>query len=273
MTNLNLSYATVGIELWSSSNNTITGNTICNNNDGVYLRDLSNNNTITGNTICNNSNNGIYLRDSSNNVIYLNKFIDNNVNAYNYNGTNYFDNGTYGNYWSDYTGVDADSDGIGDTPYYIEEDAIDNYPLMSPANITIDILGPQFMKITWTPEEPEEDEVVTVLANITDESGINTAILSYFDGTWHNVTMTYSSTQNLWMAVIPGMPANQEVRFKIYARDSVGNWAVSQEYSYIVARSGSTGGFLGSLESIYIPLGVLAAAGVAIIFVIIRKRR
>jgi len=36
-----------------------------------------------------------------------------------------------GNYWSDYAGVDADGDGIGDTPYVIDENNTDRYPLIS----------------------------------------------------------------------------------------------------------------------------------------------
>lgn len=36
-----------------------------------------------------------------------------------------------GNYWDDYTGTDADNDGIGDTPYRIYySDINDEYPLM-----------------------------------------------------------------------------------------------------------------------------------------------
>jgi len=46
-----------------------------------------------------------------------------------------------GNFWSDYTGVDlysgpyqneTGSDGLGDTPYIINADNVDNYPLMNP---------------------------------------------------------------------------------------------------------------------------------------------
>ena len=37
-----------------------------------------------------------------------------------------------GNYWSDYTGADADGDGIGDTPYSIASGILDYYPMMQP---------------------------------------------------------------------------------------------------------------------------------------------
>jgi parallel beta-helix repeat protein len=58
-----------GIRPDSSSNNTITGN-ICNNNNYSGIRlDSSSNNTITGNTCNNNSDSGIYLPSSSNNTV------------------------------------------------------------------------------------------------------------------------------------------------------------------------------------------------------------
>ena len=130
-----------GIKVYSSDNR-ITGNNISNNGGGIDLWLYSSNNRITDNNISNNVH-GIFLMDSSNNSIYLNNFIDNSDNVCSYDSANiwnsteeitYTYNGkTYtnylGNYWSDYTGSDADGDGIGDTPYIIDGDK-DNYPLM-----------------------------------------------------------------------------------------------------------------------------------------------
>jgi len=44
---------------------------------------------------------------------------------------NLWDNGHKGNYWSDYNGTDANHDGTGDTPYIIDTNNTDNYPLMT----------------------------------------------------------------------------------------------------------------------------------------------
>ena len=42
---------------------------------------------------------------------------------------------TQGNYWNDYVGVDNNLDGVGDTPYLINANNIDRYPLMYPFDI------------------------------------------------------------------------------------------------------------------------------------------
>lgn len=70
------------------------------------------------------------------NKIYHNDLIKNTLQAFDggkYPGLNIWDNGypDGGNYWSDYSGVDLDFDGIGDTPYVFEGNQ-DRYPLMHP---------------------------------------------------------------------------------------------------------------------------------------------
>jgi parallel beta-helix repeat protein len=128
--NVNVKRYYGGICVHYSSNNTIIGNNITNNDSGIWLYYSSNNN-VSGNNIASNTNNGIYLLGSSNNTIYHNNFINNTQQVYGAS-TNAWDDGypSGGNYWSSYTGVDSDHDGIGDGWYEIDADNIDHYPLM-----------------------------------------------------------------------------------------------------------------------------------------------
>lgn len=48
--------------------------------------------------------------------------------------TDYWDNGTAGNYWSNYEGTDSNNDNIGDTAYTVSINTIDRYPLMAMAS-------------------------------------------------------------------------------------------------------------------------------------------
>jgi len=127
----------------SSSNNSISGNTITVNVYGILLLDSCNNNGISENTIANNWH-GIEIWFSSDNKFYHNNFVDNTQQVWMLNESGYanvWDDGypSGGNYWSDYTGVDiysgqyqneTGSDGIGDTPYVINADNKDRYPLV-----------------------------------------------------------------------------------------------------------------------------------------------
>jgi hypothetical protein len=51
-------------------------------------------------------------------------------------GVNYFDDGNEGNYYSDYSGEDNNGDGVGDTPHFIDAENKDNYPLITPIDIS-----------------------------------------------------------------------------------------------------------------------------------------
>jgi len=72
-----------------------------------------------------------------NNTFYCNNIVNNIQNVFTGNPRhlNFWDNGKEGNYWSDHKGTDDNGDGIGDTPYVIDENNQDNYPLMSPADV------------------------------------------------------------------------------------------------------------------------------------------
>jgi parallel beta-helix repeat protein len=171
--NLNISKATIGIHLWGTYNSTILGNYIANNADGILL-ESSSNNSINGNNIENNfvgisldffsnyniisGNNltanrwcAIKLTYSSNNSIFHNNFIIKytepfTTRVYTHHSINYWDDDypSGGNYWSDYAGVDlysgpyqneTGSDGMGDTPYVIDANNVDRYPLMAPFKV------------------------------------------------------------------------------------------------------------------------------------------
>jgi len=126
-----------GIYLRSSSNSTIAGNTASLNYDeGIFLMESSNN-TIIGNNASSNNHHGIYIHTSSNNVLFNNIFSNNTLLQANITSgdTNTWDNGYEGNYWGDYSerypnATESDGSGIWDTPYIIDENNQDNYPLI-----------------------------------------------------------------------------------------------------------------------------------------------
>ena len=120
-----------GIYLGSSTSNTIIRNVVYENDYGIWMEFGSNNNTISENSINDNSLTGIFINISIGTYIYLNCF-SNTLNANDDGSANHWDNGTKGNYWTDYTGSDADNNGIGDVSYNINGSAgsQDNFPLM-----------------------------------------------------------------------------------------------------------------------------------------------
>jgi parallel beta-helix repeat protein len=133
-----------GIYSFYSNRNIISGNHIkANDWSGIFL-DVAFNNNISGNSLTNNGH-GIYLYESSNNIIYHNNFINNTQQVYDDSwdfpdvppSISIWDDGypSGGNYWSDYeekypNATELDGSGIWDTPYVIDDNNQDNYPIV-----------------------------------------------------------------------------------------------------------------------------------------------
>ena len=142
----------IGVCLGGSSNNTISGNNVINSTYAGILMNCSSYNVISKNNITTNYD-GILVDASFNNTIVHNNFVrstNRQVDIVYPGSGNVYDEGYpwCGNYWSDYNGTDVKSgpfqnetgsDGVGDTPYVIDSNNKDGYPLMSPwtANFTI----------------------------------------------------------------------------------------------------------------------------------------
>ncbi|WGM89872.1 MAG: NosD domain-containing protein [Candidatus Bathyarchaeum tardum] len=143
-----------GIRLICGSSNTISGNIIVENDEGISIWGTAGN-TIAWNNITNNKR-GIYVETSGINLIHHNNFVDNTNDSWDYGYTpwpfqlpfseNIWDDGKEGNYWGTYNGTDNNMDGIGDTPHVLYENNTDNFPLMQPAELPIEI--PEFR--SWT---------------------------------------------------------------------------------------------------------------------------
>jgi parallel beta-helix repeat protein len=156
-----------GIWMYTAKHNTIKNCTIYNNTVGIWVHHMSNFNTIHDCTISSNFESGIYFCCASahntmyhnnisfnlgigarvdffENTFYLNNFINNSKNAHSPSYKNFWDNGSRGNYWSDYDeesegAYDNDSNGIVDSPHVLSRkqdgakvDNHDRYPLIYP---------------------------------------------------------------------------------------------------------------------------------------------
>lgn len=145
-----------GITIYSSLNS-IHDNMISNNKIGIELLGYyAKNNTIYTNNITNNDV-GVSLSSyAANNTFYQNNFLDNTQQVSGESLKLNFWNGNYsvgGNYWSDFTTRyptaedtksgpyqnETGSDNIWDSPYIIDANNVDNYPIVPELSLTFTI--------------------------------------------------------------------------------------------------------------------------------------
>ena len=145
-----LKYNKYGIYFISGLNNTVEGNYIYNNFyntmegltfdfyddhnqiinneiigcvNGIKFR-LSSYNVISGNIIRDNYYGILVMGGSEHNLFYENYFTGNQLHVDGGSTTNKWNSTDIGNYWDNYTGIDADNNGIGDTPHIISQNPL-----------------------------------------------------------------------------------------------------------------------------------------------------
>jgi hypothetical protein len=143
------------IHLGNAQSNTVSLNKISylalvsSNHNIVYDNDINTYESIFHGARIENSSDNIFRENSisvgrygtnlilsggaANNTFFHNNFLgeDNHVSL-DASIQDFWDNGMEGNYWQNYNGTDTNGDGIGDTPYVIDADNVDHYPLVSP---------------------------------------------------------------------------------------------------------------------------------------------
>jgi len=210
-----VSNSEVGIIILNSNNTKISKNSVENNNKGMYLSSSSDN-IISENIFRNNKEHGVYIFEglettrSTQNLFFQNSFLNNTVHAYDDGINNYWNNSIIGNYWDNYTGIDANSDGIGDTPHTFQN-GTDYLPIVDITAPTIVINAPISLEVF---EESAPDFNVEITDLLLDTMWYT------IDNGVTNITFTSNSTINqaLWDALPEG---NVTIRF--YAKDSAGN--------------------------------------------------
>ncbi len=135
----------IGIDVPGSDDNKILLNSIDGGSYGIKVG-AGDRNQIVGNEVSEATSFGIQVRSSSGNQVHHNVLIDNAIQAEDDQTSNSWDDGypSGGNYWSDYLGSDSfqgpnqiipGADGIGDTPYPVNPNGTDRFPLTDPTTV------------------------------------------------------------------------------------------------------------------------------------------
>lgn len=129
----------LNIDSMGTDYNFVTGNYIgtsangtsalANGKVGIQIN-AGDHNFILSNLIAYNQS-GVIIKPGDWNRLHHNTLVQNGKNSDGGNN-NLWNDGREGNYWSEYKGNDKNADGIGDMPYSVPPNGVDNYPLMKP---------------------------------------------------------------------------------------------------------------------------------------------
>jgi parallel beta-helix repeat protein len=207
------------------------------NVQAAIIMRFSNNNKFYRNNIT-----GIILEDSDSNIFFENNIVFQHTFIFGGSENNLWDNSSVGNHWGDYqtkysNASEIGNTGIGDTPYVIDADNIDYYPLVAPVDNTapaIEVLSPapgtynaSSIQLSFTVDEPA-------------------SLIAYSLDGKENITVTENIT-------LTGL-ANGVHDLTIYAKDKTGNTGASETICFSVA--------------VPFPTALVAAASVAAVTVV-----
>ncbi len=239
--NFNIVNFASGISTGFSQNINIKNNTILSCARGITFGEEARYCTITGNYFSQCDTDGVYLNTAKSNVFSNNTFSDNAraVNILDYSKNNLFYQNNFinndetiamigtctgndfnlpapdgGNYWDDYTGVDEDNDGFGDTPYTTQPSG---YALVT------DYL-PWMVEGGWTNKPP--------IANAGQDQTIHISVLVTLDGSAssdpdENYPLAYS-----WYIVEKPQDSNAvlidpNTQSPMFLPDAIGDYIIS----------------------------------------------
>ncbi len=210
----NLPFWGFGFE--ATSNVLIESNEVYNNQYGILILSTTNY-TVRKNNVISNWGYGIVLSATDASYVYHNNIINNAIQgADNLGIQNAWDDGypSGGNYWSDYVGADAfsgpnqdiaGSDGIGDTPYVIDGDSQDDYPLMDPVAVSIEPPEAPTMISATLGGSSMEDVTLTWSLSADDGAGDN-SVVNY--SIYRDTTYDFNGSSYQLIGVIPNGTTN-----------------------------------------------------------------
>lgn len=204
------------ITLDNSDHCDVIGNQLQGNKIG-FLSNSSQWITLTNNTIVGNSNYGIQSTSGTKKLsVYLNRIGWNGENAIDNGSTKFWDNGKFGNWWSD---------GGNDTTYLIagEANAKDRH-----SQVLTDSLGPEILT-QFSQSRSDGFYTAFISAEVTDNIAVDNVILSFSldtGTTWTNVTMDWSYSS--WTASVDSLTAGSTIYYVVFASDYATNWEMTQ---------------------------------------------